>query len=185
MILNHNIAKYLTFFASIIIASCANNKRLELPNSIETISSINKKQIKTEFRGRLALRIAQDPSQNLSENPAQPQSFSGSFELNGTALLGKLLLFSPLGTTLAALSWGPGMAQLDTGGATRQFESLDAMLLSATGTALPIGSLFSWLNGEPASSPDWAADVSQAANGRITARRARPAPEVELRVILD
>lgn len=181
MIFSKIFAKYLVFFASLIIASCANNTRLSSQNESDAELSNKKIQTKTEFRGRLALKIAQNPSQD----PTQPQSFSGSFELIGNAKVGKLLLFSPLGTTVGALSWGLGVAQLDTGGVTRQFDSLDAMLLSATGAALPIDSLFAWLNGEPATTPGWAADVSQAIHGRIIAKRTIPAPEVELRVILE
>ena len=181
MIYTNVYAKLLIVFATLIIASCANNTRPYCQVSFNKSCEIDKSTLQTEFRGRLALNLAPDPSQN----GAQQQSFSGSFELTGNARLGKLLLFSPLGSTIAALNWAPGLALLDTGGATRQFDSLDALLISATGAALPIDSLFAWLNGLPATSPGWTPDLSDSARGRITARRAQPAPAVELRVILD
>ena len=181
MINSDIFARYLVFFATLIIASCAHNLRPECQIILDESCKKDKSTLQTEFRGRLALNVASDPSQI----GAQPQSFSGSFELTGNARLGKLLLFSPLGSTVAALNWAPGLALLDTGGATRQFDSLDALLISATGAALPIDSLFAWLNGLPAASPGWTPDLSDSARGRITARRAQPAPAVELRVILD
>ncbi len=181
MILTKHFALLLVYIAIFNIAGCANNTRLELPKNLEENSSTEKFQIKTEFRGRLALRIDGEQSQEL--NP--PQSFSGSFDLTGTAQTGALLLYSPLGSTVASLNWSPGTAQMDNGGTTRQFESLDAMVQSATGAKLPLAGLFSWLNGRNVDLPGWSADLSRWADGRITARRASPAPQLELRIILE
>jgi outer membrane lipoprotein LolB len=181
VILYAKYAKLIIIFALIIIAGCANNPRLQDQNNLEEALANKKFEDQTEFRGRLALRIdAQTP-----QDSSQPQSFSGGFELSGTAQTGTLLLFSPLGSTLAALNWRPGVAQMRNNGTVREFESLGAMVQSATGADLPIASLFSWLQGKANDAPGWSADLSRRADGRITARRANPNPPLELRVILD
>ena len=181
MILIRNFAVFLIYFTTFNIAGCANNTRLGANENSSDNFSQEKLQTKTEFRGRLALRIDGEQSQELN----QPQSFSGSFDLTGTAQTGTLLLYSPLGSTVAALNWSPGTAQMESGGATRQFESLGAMVQSATGAELPIAGLFLWLNGRNADLPGWSPDLSRWAEGRITARRASPAPQLELRIILE
>ena len=181
MILFRYFAVFLIYIAIFNISGCANISRLESQKISKENSSEEKFQTVTEFRGRLALRI--DGEQNQEQN--QPQSFSGSFDLTGNTQTGALLLYSPLGSTVAALNWRPGSAQLDSGGAARQFESLDAMVKSAAGAELPIAGLFAWLNGRQADLPGWSADLSRWADGRITARRASPAPQLELRIILD
>ncbi len=181
MIISDLFAKILVIFASLIIAGCANYSTALRPENSQENNSTRNIPVKTEFRGRLSLKIDADSAQNRT----QPQFFSGAFELTGTVQNGALVLFSPLGNTVAALNWGPGLAQLESGGATRQFDSLGAMVQSATGADLPIASLFAWLNGNPANAPGWMADVSAAANGRVTARRVSPTPPVELRIVLD
>ncbi|MGH8848742.1 MAG: hypothetical protein ACREXQ_16075, partial [Polaromonas sp.] len=55
----------------------------------------------------------------------------------------------------------------------------------ATGAALPLGALFAWLQGDNASVNGWSADLSRHGEGRITATRAQPAPQADLRVVLD
>jgi outer membrane lipoprotein LolB len=115
----------------------------------------------------------------------QPQSFSAGFELTGTAHTGALVLSSPLGNILAALSWTPDSAFMRANGELRRFESLDALLLTATGAAIPIATLFAWLQGDNASAPGWLADLTQLDAGRLVARRTEPAPPVELRLVLE
>ncbi len=181
MILLSNIAKYLILFEILLVAGCANIARLDDQVNSKETSLGEKSEIKTEFRGRLALRVEAQTPQDIG----QGQSFSGSFELTGNAQTGTLLLFSPLGSTVAALYWAPGVAQLESGGSTRQFESLGAMLQNATGAELPIAGLFSWLNGRPANATGWSADLSRWSDGRITAQRSSPSPKLELRIILD
>lgn len=127
------------------------------------------------WRGRLALRV---------ETP-EPTSYFASFELSGQARAGELLLFSPLGTTLAQLRWSPHAALLRNDGETRAFDSLDALAAEATGTAIPIAALFQWLQGQPVAADGWQADLSQLGEGRLVARRAQPEPAAELRLILD
>ena len=96
-----------------------------------------------------------------------------------------MTLFTPLGSTAAALAWAPGTATLRSNGDIRQFESLDALLRNAVGTELPVEALFAWLRNENMTLAGWSADLSQHANGRIAARRLLPAPAAELTLLLD
>lgn len=127
------------------------------------------------WRGRLALRV---------ETP-EPRSFFASFELSGQPRAGELLLSTPLGTTLAHMHWSPQSAVLESDGKTRRFDSLDALGIEATGTAIPIAALFEWLRGQPATADGWQADLSQLGDGRLLARRTLPEPAAELRLILE
>ena len=127
------------------------------------------------WNGRLSVRIDSDP----------PQSFSAGFELQGDALQGRLALFSPLGSTLAELLWAPDSARLLSSGQDRTFQSLDALTRDAVGTALPVAALFAWLRGQPADFAPWQVSVEDRRAGRLQARRALPAPAVEMRLILD
>lgn len=131
------------------------------------------------WRGRLAVRVESDPP------PSSSQSFSAGFELSGTPLAGELTLYTPLGSTAAALSWSAQTAVMRSNGGARHFASLDALINEALGTEIPVAALFSWLAGEQASAAGWSADLSQHAEGRITARRAEPAPRAELRLVLE
>ena len=131
------------------------------------------------WRGRLAVRVEPDPPSSGA------QAFSAGFELGGNATTGQLTLFTPLGSTAAALAWAPGTATLRSNGDIRQFESLDALLRNAVGTELPVEALFAWLRNENMTLAGWSADLSQHANGRIAARRLLPAPAAELTLLLD
>jgi outer membrane lipoprotein LolB len=121
------------------------------------------------------LRVDSDP----------PQSFAAAFELTGTAAAGELVLYTPIGTTLAVLTWAPQSALLRSNNETRSFDSLDALALQATGATIPIASLFDWLAGAATRAEGWQADVTQLANGRVTARRMGPLPSAELKLVLD
>ena len=127
------------------------------------------------WSGRLALQIKDRTS----------QSFAAMFELRGTAESGELILTSPLGGTLAALAWAPGSATLRSNGQTRSFPSVDALVTQATGAAIPVAALFDWLRGRNTPVPGWRANLSQLAQGRISALRYDPQPEADLRVALD
>jgi outer membrane lipoprotein LolB len=129
----------------------------------------------SSWRGRLALRI----------DGTEPTSYFANFELGGQARAGELLLTSPMGTTLAELSWTPQAALLRGDGRTRTFDSLDALATEATGTDIPIAALFEWLQGRPAVADGWQADLSLLGEGRLVARRSQPAPAAELRLILE
>ncbi len=127
------------------------------------------------WSGRLALQVEGN----------QSQSFSAGFELKGDAGAGELTLTSPLGGTLAILTWAPSSATLRSGGQTRQFASVDALVASATGSNIPVGALFDWLRGTNTPAPGWTADLSLLAQGRLSARRSQPQPEADLRIALE
>jgi outer membrane lipoprotein LolB len=127
------------------------------------------------WHGRLALRF---------DNPEKP-SFFANFELTGHDQTGELNLFGPLGNTVASLRWTPHAAILQSGSEIRQFESLDALAAEATGAAIPITALFQWLHGQNTVVAGWQADLSQLAQGRLSARRVQPEPAAELRIILE
>ena len=129
----------------------------------------------TQWSGRLALRIDAD----------SVQSFSAGFELKGNAQAGQLSLYSPLGATIAQMAWTPGDARLRWDGKERTFDSMDALTLQATGTELPVVSIFQWLAGENVSTAGWQADLRELPKGRIFARRSAPLPSVEMRLVLE
>jgi outer membrane lipoprotein LolB len=166
-------------FAIIFIAGCACPERLTGQNDGDS-GGLQRSDI---YRGRLALKIGDDAPANSSQ--PQPQSFSAAFELTGNAQNGSLEFYSPLGSTLAALRWTPQIAQLQRNGETRLFDSLENLLLNATGASIPVASLFAWLAGNNAAVDGWDADLSQFTNQRIVARRASPKPGLELRLILE
>jgi len=127
------------------------------------------------WTGRLALNIQSDP----------PQSWSAGFELQGSAQQGELLLISPLGNTLARLSWTPQSALLAQGSQHIQGASLQALSEKLAGTDLPIAALFDWLAGRSATAEGWQADLSAHAQGRLVAQRLTPSPAALLRIVLD
>ncbi len=127
------------------------------------------------WSGRLALQVKDSPS----------QSFSAVFELKGNAQAGELALSSPFGNTLAVLAWAPGSATLHSNGQTQQFESMDALVTRATGSAIPLAALFDWLRGIDTPVPGWRADLSQLEQGRLAALRLEPPPEADLRVVFE
>jgi outer membrane lipoprotein LolB len=147
--------------ATVFIAACAVNT----PKNIQNGS----------FSGRISLLVQSEPV----------QSFAGSFELSGTAEQGELLLYTPLGSTAAQMSWSPGNAQLQNGTAVQAYPSVDAMLERTTGAAVPITALFAWLQGQNISVPGWQADLSRQPEGRINAQRTSPAPSAQLRIVLE
>lgn len=151
--------------AVLFMAGCAQPARAPEPNDF----SIG------VWRGRLALQVEDSPS----------QSFAAGFELRGRADAGELSLYNPLGGTLAALNWAPGSATLRSGDQVRQFDSIEALVAAATGTPIPVASLFDWLSGNNTAVQGWEADLSQLAQGRLRAHRVAPPPAADLRVALD
>ena len=127
------------------------------------------------WSGRLALQLQGNP----------PQNWSTSFELQGSATQGQLLLLSPIGTTLARLSWTPQSAQLEQGQDKTESSSLQSLSQRLTGTTLPIAALFDWLSGQAIPESGWQVDFSAYPQGRLTARRNTPEPEAILRIVLD
>jgi len=132
-------------------------------------------QAEGPWNGRLALQVKDRPE----------QSFSAMFELKGNAQAGELTLSNPIGGTVAALQWAPGSATLRSNGQTHEYESVNALVEQATGTAIPVGALFDWLRGVATPVPGWRADLSQLRDGRISATRLDPPPEASLRVAID
>lgn len=131
---------------------------------------------KTGFwAGRISLQVQSEPA----------QAFFAGFELKGQADTGELTLISPLGNILGIMRWTPLDATLEQGGNIRRFASTDELLAQTTGAAIPISALFDWLSGKNVTAPGWAADLSQLDNGRITAQRTSPAPQANLRIVLD
>lgn len=132
------------------------------------------------WSGRLSLQ--------LHDEQAAQQSFSASFELQGSQEQGQLILLSPFGAVLAQLLWSPGNARLRQEGQRGQWRespSLDALLQETLGTTLPLGALFAWLAGRDVATPGWQADLGQLPQGRLRAERTDPLPRASLRLILD
>lgn len=130
------------------------------------------------WSGRISVRTTGSASQS-------PQSFSAGFVLSGTATQGELALDTPLGTTLATAGWAPGRAVLTQGGATHTYASVDELSAALTGEPLPLQALFGWLNGEATQANGWTPDLSQQAQGRISATRQQNGGETIIRVVLD
>ena len=158
-------AAWLLAFAIAVIAGCAHPMRVGNQQDGTT----------GPWTGRLALQVQDD----------QSQSFSAAFELRGQAPAGELTLFTPLGGTAALLTWAPGSATLTTSGQVRQFESVEALIVRATGSPLPLAALFDWLAGTNTAVAGWQADLSQLGLGRLRAQRLDPPPTADLRVVLD
>ncbi len=114
-----------------------------------------------------------------------PSNFSSSFELQGTATVGQLTFTNTLGTVLARISWAPGSATLQTTSSPQTFPDMDALTLYAAGAELPVGPLFDWLQGRPTPSDGWEVDLSGRAEGRLSAHRNTPLPNVDLRIVLE
>lgn len=127
------------------------------------------------WSGRLGLQLQSNP----------PQNWSTSFELQGSAGQGQMLLLSPIGTTLARLSWTPQSALLEQGQDKTESRNLQSLSQRLTGTHLPIAALFDWLAGFATEVPGWQVDMSAHPQGRLTARRHSPEPEAVLRIVLD
>lgn len=127
------------------------------------------------WSGRLALTVQDRPG----------ESFSAGFELKGSPRQGELELLSPLGGTLGLLQWQPGRATLRSNSRTSEYPSLDALVAQMAGTPIPVAALFDWLRGVPTPVPGWTPDLTQLAQGRITAVRTDPQPQADLRVLLE
>lgn len=161
-------------FASYLIAACAQftPARSELGTANAPEDAVFSRQ------GRLSLRVDSEP----------PQSLSGAFIISGNAQTGDLTLSTPLGSTLAQLSWTPQQAILKANNDTSYYPSTDALVEQVTGTVLPLAALFDWLAGRDTPAPGWQTDLSLLNNPdsqRLIAKRTDPLPAVELRIVLD
>ena len=134
------------------------------------------------WSGRMALQLQDDTVLNRNG----PQSFSASFELRGSPQAGSLQLFTPLGSSVALISWQPGSAMLQQGqGQQRTSASLDELVQDTLGTSIPIPALFAWLQGHNQAADGWSVDLGRYSEGRLAATRHSPPPAASLRLILD
>ena len=76
-------------------------------------------------------------------------------------------------------------AVLERGQQRWQQANVEQLSQQLTGTALPMGLLFDWLQAKATSAEGWLPDLSGLGEGRILARRESPAPAVNLRIVLD
>jgi outer membrane lipoprotein LolB len=128
----------------------------------------------THWQGKLALRVFSNPVQALS----------ASFDLQGRPGAGELTLSTPLGTTLARLQWDANSATLTANGEQKEYGSLQELARKATGSDLPVASLFAWLQGRDEAVPGWQVDLKDLPNGRIQAHHT-DAVQAELKIILE
>jgi outer membrane lipoprotein LolB len=152
-------------FAAVFMAGCAHPTAATGRNNDATHPA---------WTGRLSLQVHSEP----------PQAFFAGFELKGNPAQGELTLSSPLGNSLAVLRWSPQEAVLDSGNQVQRFASVDELIETATGAAIPLPALFDWLGGRNTAAGGWSADLSQQADGRISASRTAPQPRTDLRVVL-
>ena len=83
------------------------------------------------------------------------------------------------------MRWTATEAVLESGREVKHFASVDALLEQTTGAAVPVSALFDWLAGKNTSLNGWTADLAQQGDGKIAARRSSPAPQADLRIVLD
>jgi outer membrane lipoprotein LolB len=127
------------------------------------------------WSGRLSLATGGDRS----------QSFSAGFELSGSAVAGRLHLYSPFGNTLAEIQWNAQSAELRSSAEVKNFASLDQLAAHLTSAPLPISSLFQWLQGVPTVSNGWQADLREIAEGRLTVRQTQTDEAAELKLVFE
>ena len=161
-------AGWLVLLMGVMLTGCTTASRTGKSLSAEQTNN-------PEWQGRISVQV----------QGSHPSSMSASFSLRGDAKSGELDLYSPLGTTLAALQWTPQRVQFSDGGKQQFFNSLNELTERATGAALPVDAIFDWLQGHDVQATGWLADLSAAPQGTVTARRISPAPEVMLRIKLD
>lgn len=135
------------------------------------------------FAGRLSL--VQDPPSH--EDNQQPQTWSAHFELAGTPQEGSLLLYTPVGTTVAKVTWHTHQAIVETSDGLRYYNSLDELTGSYFEQNVPVAALFDWLKGKPTRQEiaGWNVDLSRSERGIIKAERFNPLPRVQLRAVVD
>ena len=108
------------------------------------------------------------------------RTYYASFELEGSAGLGELRLYDPLGSTLAVLEWQLGWARLRRSGQVRESESLGLLVRDVLGAEVPVTALFDWLAGVNFEVEGWQVEGLQNSEGRLHIRRQRPEPGVDL-----
>ena len=170
------------FFTMNLIAGCATNTPDNVTFEGKNLT-FNTISATANYQGRLSLRIASDP----------PQSLYVGFNLNGDAQTGDLTLNSPLGNSLAQLSWTPQSAVLKANNETKEYPSTSALIEHVTGTVIPLNALFDWMAGKDTPAEGWEIDLSamKSPNSsaetvqRFVAKRMSPLPTAELRIAID
>ena len=134
--------------------------------------------------GRIPTSIGPNHWQGkLSLNTIAPRkSFQADFEISGSTQKGELRLFSPLGQTLAVLSWDSQSADLITQEEKRQFAKIEDLIIHTIGTDLPLETLFGWLQGQNIQAKGWQSDLSNWSDGLIRAKRIEPEARLILKV---
>ena len=165
--------RFSLLFAAFLVASCAHKQDPTGTNGTQNQAETT--VLVSFWSGRISLQVQSEP----------PQAFFAGFELKGQASGGELTLLSPMGNILGIMRWSPTDAVLEQGANSRRFSSTDDLLQQTTGAAVPVPALFDWLAGKNTPYPGWTADVSQRFRGLITAKRSDPAPQADLRIVLD
>ena len=168
-----SVLRACLLIATFLIAACAHKQGFTDIN--DTQKEAKNGASTTFWAGRIGLQVQSEP----------PQAFFAGFELRGQASSGELTLISPLGSILGIMRWSPTEAVLEQGSSTRRFASTDELLAQVTGAAVPISALFDWMAGIDTPTPGWVADLSKQPDGRISAKRANPAPQADLRIVLN
>lgn len=162
-----------------VITGCALNRAdIGMTGTEISASSSSITPHRSSYQGRLSLRIASETQQSLY----------GAFGISGDAHTGELSLNSPLGNTVATLTWTPQTALLISNNITTTYPSTEALITTVTGTALPLPALFDWLAGISTPIEGWEVDLSNMQNSdnrRLIAKRISPLPTVELRIALE
>lgn len=156
--------RWLLIF-TFLIAGCAT--RESASNSFDPNSP--------NWSGRFALTI---------EGEA-PHSTSASFTLRGNAAQGELTVLSPIGSTVALMSWTPERATFVSNGLTEHHTDLDALTHRLTGTNLPVAAFFSWFEGKAVEADGWTVNLDRLDGGRLSAVRTQPPPKTSVRIVLD
>ena len=168
-----SVLRACLLIATFLIASCAHKQGVTDVNDIQ--KEAKNGVLTTFWAGRIGLQVQSEP----------PQAFFAGFELRGQASSGELTLISPLGSILGIMRWSPTEAVLEQGSTTKRFASTDELLAQVTGAAVPISALFDWMAGIDTPTPGWVADLSKQPDGRISAKRTNPAPQADLRIVLN
>ena len=157
------VAILLGALLALLLAACASPPARQLADGAQ------------RWSGRLGLQVESEP----------PQNYQAAFELQGNPDAGELTLFSPLGGVWAQLQWNAQQATLVRGEQRWQHRSVDSLMQQLVPGAVPLASLFDWLQGRQAADPSWQVDLSAQPQGRVLAQRQHPLPRAQLRVVFE
>jgi outer membrane lipoprotein LolB len=155
----------LCFATLVLLTGCA-IKTQKQPSEIDPL---------LHWQGKISAKVHSTPM----------RVFYADFDLDGSPISGTLALQAPLGIRIADMRWDSDAATLVASGKSQQFESLQSMVFYAVGVDLPVAYIFDWLEGKSTSHPNWQVDLSERANGRITAQKIAPEPKVDLKIFVE